>query len=66
MRSTDKGIIQARLLAKIAGQADSMSKAILPGKLQLRSLYAVLQTKHSWADFISIDVDAKDDLLWCY
>ena len=62
--SIDKEFIQARLLAKIAGQAFSMSKAILPGKLKLCSLYAALQTKHGWSDFISIDADAKDDLLW--
>ena len=43
-RSLQVGQISARMLAKIAGQAVSMSRAILPGKLKLRSLYRVLST----------------------
>lgn len=56
--------IQARQLAKIAGQAISMSKAVLPGKLKLRAIYAVLQTRNSWSDLIVLDQSALEDLKW--
>jgi len=63
-RALDKGRIQARFLAKITGQAIYVSKAILPGKLKLRSLYALLRTKTSWSDILFIDECAKEDLHW--
>jgi hypothetical protein len=58
------GYIGARQLAKIAGQAISMSRAILPGKLKLRSLYALLGSKKSWSDTLNLTVDCAKDLRW--
>jgi hypothetical protein len=63
-RAIDKGCIQARLLAKIAGQAIYISRAILPGKLKLRSLYALLRMKQSWSDTLLIDSCTLTDLKW--
>lgn len=63
-RALKVGHIQARVLAKIAGQAISMSKAILPGKLRLRGLYAALQTRQSWSSRLNISDRAKEDLSW--
>jgi len=54
----------ARVLAKIIGQAIAMSKAILPGKLKLRSLYAVLTKRCSWSDTLLLDESAIVDLHW--
>ena len=63
-RVLDVGCIHARLLAKIAGQAVAMSKAIRPGKLKLRSLYVLLSTKNSWTDRLVITQEAASDLTW--
>lgn len=63
-RALQAGCIQARLLAKIAGQAIAMAKAILPGKLRLRGLYSALQTRSSWGDKVTLDDRAKEDLSW--
>ena len=63
-RAIAKGYIQARLLAKIAGQAITMCRAILPGKLKLRSIYALLRSRELWSDLLLIDTSAKTDLQW--
>lgn len=63
-RALEKGFIQARILAKITGQAIYVSRAILPGKLKLRSIYAVLRSRCSWADTLYIDNEARKDLMW--
>jgi len=59
-----KGCIQARFLAKICGQAIVMSKAVLPGKLKLRYLYALLATKKSWSDILNLTDKAVSQLNW--
>ena len=58
------GKIQARLLAKICGQAVAMSKAILPGKLKLRYLYSLLATKRSWNDILTLSSKGIEQLNW--
>lgn len=58
------GTVYARLLAKITGQAISMTKSIFPGKLKLRSLYALLSTKSSWGDKLILTHHCVDDLKW--
>lgn len=63
-RCLQAGAVCARLLAKIAGQAVSMSKAILPGKLKLRSLYTLLATKSSWSDILNLNFGCARDLNW--
>ena len=63
-RSLKKGVISARFLAKICGRAIAMSKAILPGKLKLRPLYALLSTRRSWADVLIINETARETLTW--
>ena len=61
-----QGSVHARVLAKIAGQAVAMSKAILPGKLKLRSLYTTLGTRLSWTDRLQIPAESQvhSDLIW--
>lgn len=44
-RALTTGRVYARFLAKIAGQAVAMTKAITPGELKLRSWYSLLATK---------------------
>ena len=63
-RAIKQGYVQAKLLAKITGHAIYVSKAILPGKIKLRSLYALLRTKITWSDFLTIDNDSLRDLKW--
>ena len=63
-RSLKKGVISARFLAKICGRAIAMSKAILPGKLKLRPLYALLSKRRSWADVLIINETARETLTW--
>jgi ribonuclease HI len=63
------GILQkthatARLLARIAGQCISMTKAIVPGKLLLRNLYRLLAKKKAWDEILEIDQATRQDLLW--
>ena len=58
------GYIHVRLLAKVAGQIIAMSKAVLPGKLRIRSLYNLLSTKCSWSDVLMLNVYVIEDLSW--
>lgn len=59
-----KGEIQARGLARIAGQCVSMSKCIFPAKLLLRNLYRLLATRKSWSDSLLLDKYTRTDLHW--
>jgi ribonuclease HI len=59
-----KTCASARLLARIAGQCISMTKAIVPGKLLLRNLYRLLAKKQSWEDILQIDHGTRQDLIW--
>ena len=61
---SDIKVISARQLARIAGQCISMTKAILPGKLLLRSVYRVLATRTSWDQAVQLDEGALKDLEW--
>ena len=54
----------AKLLACIAGQCVSMTKAIIPGKLLLRNVYKLLSTRKDWYDVLTIDEQCENDLLW--
>jgi hypothetical protein len=63
-RCLESNRIRARQLAKIAGQAIAMSRAILPGKLKLRSIYSLLGAKSSWSDILSINSECARDLRW--
>ncbi|XP_072039448.1 uncharacterized protein [Amphiura filiformis] len=56
--------IRARVLARIAGQCVSMSKAVLPGKLLLRNVYRLLATKLSWDQELVMDSETRADLTW--
>ena len=56
--------VKARVLARIAGQCISMSKAILPGKLLLRNVYRLLASKNSWEQDLLIDPPTRADLEW--
>lgn len=56
--------VKARKLAQVAGQCISMTKAILPGKLLLRSVYRTLKTKTSWDSYVFLDDAAVNDLTW--
>lgn len=41
-----------------------MSKAIAPGKLKLRKLYALLGKKSTWQDCLPIDEQVHQELSW--
>lgn len=56
--------VKARVLARIAGQCVSMSKAILPGKLLLRNVYRLLASKISWEQELLINAATRNDLEW--
>ncbi len=60
-RVLSKCHITARMLARIAGQCVSMSKAVQPAKLMLRRLLA---SKTSWSDVLMLDENTKSDLQW--
>lgn len=63
-RCIRQGKAHVRLLAKVAGQAIAMSKAIRPGKLKLRSIYRLLAKKSSWSDTLTLDDEVISDLKW--
>ena len=63
-RAIQTGSVKARQLARIAGQCISMCKAVLPGKLQLRSIYKVLGQRSSWQDVLTLDTYSVQDLTW--
>ena len=63
-RCLNVGFIQARFLARIAGQCISMCKAILPGKLLLRNIYRLLQQKTHWHSVLELDHSSRRDLDW--
>ena len=56
--------VQARTLARIAGQCVSMCKCIFPAKLMLRNIYRLLNTKESWKDQLVLDTSCMEDLQW--
>ena len=55
--------IAARFLASVTGQIISMSLAIGPVScLRTRALYAVLNRRRCWADWLSLTMDALEEL----
>ena len=56
--------VQARALARVAGQCISMTQAIIPGKLLLRSTYRLLATKTSWLDNLILSQPVLSELQW--
>ena len=56
--------VSARMLARIAGQCISMTKAVLPGKILLRNVYSVLASKSSWEDSLQLSESCIADLRW--
>ena len=55
--------INARFLAKIAGECIAMMRAIVPAKLLLRNIYRTLETKSSP---VFIDEHCRNDLNWWF
>ena len=64
VRALRKKCIQAKALARIAGQCVSMAEVIMPAKLLLRNVYRVLALKNSWYDMLTLTQSARDDLKW--
>lgn len=65
LRRVIKGdVVQARILARVAGQCVSMFRAIAPGKLMLRNVYRLLRTKANWTDSLALDSGTLSDLHW--
>lgn len=64
LRKASAGPIPVKHLAQIAGQLVSMTRAIVRGKLLLRSLYRCIATKRSWQDSIYLTKAAREDLEW--
>ena len=58
------GHVQARILARIAGQCVAMTKVIVPSKLLLRNVYRLLSKRNSWQDSLQLDVQTIGDLEW--
>jgi hypothetical protein len=58
------GSATARVIAKTAGLCVSVAWAVSPGKLFLRSLYALLATKKSWEQKLVLNVDCENELRW--
>ena len=56
--------ISARQLACIIGQCVSMTKAIVPAKLLLRSVYRVLATRDNWESILTLTAQMRQDLSW--
>ena len=56
--------VNARMLARVAGQCISMAKAVLPAKLLLRNAYRLLASKTSWSDTLVLDMNTRKDLEW--
>ena len=65
-RAIKKGVVNAKGLAKIAGQLVSMTKAVIPAKLMLRNVYRLIATRGSWADTLYLDRGTTADLKWWY
>ena len=63
-RILSKGCSTARVLARIAGQIVSMTKAVTPAKLLLRNLYRCLKSRQSWQDILMLDSETVKDLNW--
>lgn len=63
-RALSKETILARTLARIIGQCVATTKAVLPGKLKLRSAYRLPHTKSSWDSLLPWSAAAKSDFLW--
>ena len=59
-RTLSSELIRARFLARICGQCKfRLQKLLLPAKLLLRNLYAVLSTRRSWSDNLVLTIAAK-------
>ena len=65
-RALTSGYVNARFLARICGQCISFAKAVLPAKLLLRNLYALLATKTAWSDKLCLSNAARSDLDWWF
>ena len=65
-RLLSKDIVQARTLARVTGICVAMTRAVLPGKLMLQSVYRLLASRTSWSDILYIDRFVKKDLKWWF
>ena len=63
-RALAKPVIRARTLARLIGQCVATTKAVLPGKLKLRSAYRLLHCKASWDSILTWSDSAKQDFTW--
>lgn len=63
-RALEKNVIRARTLARLIGQCVATTKAVLPGKLKLRSAYRLLHTKSNWDSVLHWSHAAKCDFEW--
>ena len=59
-----RNAITARSLARIIGQCVSMTRAIVPAKLLLRSVYHVLVTRNNWESLLALSPQVRNDLNW--
>jgi hypothetical protein len=64
VRALRKNWVQAKALARIAGQCVSLAQVILPAKLLLRNVYRVLASKKTWYDMLTLTTPAREDLKW--
>eukprot|EP00735_Rhodelphis_limneticus_P009037 TRINITY_DN2492_c0_g1::TRINITY_DN2492_c0_g1_i1::g.8884::m.8884 TRINITY_DN2492_c0_g1::TRINITY_DN2492_c0_g1_i1::g.8884 ORF type:complete len:657 (+),score=31.37,sp/Q99315/YG31B_YEAST/24.66/8e-19,RVT_1/PF00078.22/4.8e-17,Dam/PF05869.6/3.1e-05,RNase_H/PF00075.19/0.001 TRINITY_DN2492_c0_g1_i1:1350-3320(+) len=59
-----RGRLSARQLARAVGLCQSVTRAVLPGRLLLRSCYQCLSQKASWESLIHLTPQAREDLVW--
>lgn len=64
LRKAEEGPVPVRHIAQLAGQLVSMTRAIVRGKLLLRSLYRCIAKRRSWKDTIRLTKAAREDLEW--
>lgn len=58
------GRVSKRQLARIAGQAVSMTKAIVPAKLLLQNTYRMISSLQAWDDKVQLTGAVTRDLEW--
>lgn len=63
-RIVQKGEASARALARVAGQLISFSRAVIPTKLLLRSIYRLIKTRCNWQSILQLNTECQTDLEW--
>ena len=63
-RCLSTGNTSARVLARIAGQCVSMTKAVLPAKLLLNNIYRTIAKRKAWDSVTVLNDSARTEIEW--